>query len=209
MIEWAEKVWIPYCQQLNMPTMLIMDVFGAHKTPKFRALMENNCTELVYILPGYTGRLQPMDVGLNRPFKYRCHNLHDEELLADRNYKPTRIDVANWISKSWKSIDDLIVLNSWKKVGLLEHVYNMSDFDEGDDPLQLQGEINDDLDYEDIFDDIGDILYDKTGDDDATCDNVATGDDDAICDNVATRDNDAICDNVATGDDDANNLNDD
>jgi DDE superfamily endonuclease len=60
MLEWIEKVWKPSIS-CNKTSYLILDECRSHLTA---------CNTEVDLIPGgYTSRLQPMDIGLNKPFK--------------------------------------------------------------------------------------------------------------------------------------------
>ena len=74
----------------------------------------------IKIIPGaYTGALQVLDKGINRPFKGRyktqqlCWQIHNIQ-----NAKPARAQVARWIDITWGEITQDIITNTWRSIGL-------------------------------------------------------------------------------------------
>jgi hypothetical protein len=76
-------------------------------------------TEVEYIPGGYTPKLQPMDVGINKPFKNYVRGQFETWLIENLdNAKPQRKNVSKWISEAWKEIKQTTIVNSWEKVGI-------------------------------------------------------------------------------------------
>ena len=70
MLQWIEEVWEPVMERNNYaPTLLILDSAGAHLTSDVRRALADLNTVLVIIPGGYTSKLQPMDIGTNKPWK--------------------------------------------------------------------------------------------------------------------------------------------
>jgi DDE superfamily endonuclease len=90
----------------NKILYLILDECWSHLTAEVRKAFAD-CNTEVDLIPGdYTSRLQPMDVGLNKPFKgYVCDNYTDW-LNKNRNRKPTRQDVLKWIMNGWSRVSE-------------------------------------------------------------------------------------------------------
>jgi DDE superfamily endonuclease len=87
-------------------TYLLLDEYKVHLTGRVHAEFIRLNTEVDILPGGYTSRLQPMDVGLNKPFKSYARHLFDgwvEEQQGDE-CKARRVDAANWSSKSWNRI---------------------------------------------------------------------------------------------------------
>jgi hypothetical protein len=98
MLEWIAKVWKPHNAMYGNPlTYLLLDECTVHKMePVKEAFL--NCNTHVDLFPGgYTGRLQPMDVGCNKPFKDYLTEEFDDWLIDNMNKKPKRTDVSGWI----------------------------------------------------------------------------------------------------------------
>ena len=49
--------------------ILVADVHRAQQTDDVKALLKKKKTELVYVSPGCTSRIQPLDVSFHKPFK--------------------------------------------------------------------------------------------------------------------------------------------
>ena len=74
MLKWIELVLKPYVEQNNGLSHVIIDDYNSHKTPVvLHALRSLKC--IVSILPGgSTSQIQPLDVGVNKPFKGHLKN---------------------------------------------------------------------------------------------------------------------------------------
>ena len=73
---------------------------------------------LLDIPAGCTGKVQPVDVGIARPFKSRLRNLWGDWMLTqddDFPDTPERMDVSAWIHRSWDAMPVHIVQNAWRK----------------------------------------------------------------------------------------------
>jgi DDE superfamily endonuclease len=118
---WVEKVWAPFCESRNNEkTMFIMDRHGTHV--KCADLVKECNTIVVFIPAGYTSKLQVLDVGVNKPFKQHARGEY-VMFLQNRNNPgqlPSRFDVANWIVRAWEQISVPTILNTWRKVGVIE-----------------------------------------------------------------------------------------
>jgi hypothetical protein len=78
------------------------------------------CTAAGYKFPPFiTSILQVMDKGLHKPFK---QYLREESMAFMLNNpegtKPTRLDIATWIQRSWDLVQPAAVLNSWSSIGI-------------------------------------------------------------------------------------------
>ncbi|KAM7312951.1 pogo transposable element with KRAB domain [Ixodes scapularis] len=88
-VDWLKNVW------KNRPggmllkkSLLVMDSFRGHLTPKVRAELHEAHTHLAVIPGGLTGMLQPLDVSVNRHFKVefrRCYT----DWMASGNHEKT------------------------------------------------------------------------------------------------------------------------
>ena len=73
MVEWIEKVLSPYIH--TCPTgirpVLLLDGYRVHVMNAVVALIQGKGVHVEHIPPGCTGVCQPVDVGINKPFKTR------------------------------------------------------------------------------------------------------------------------------------------
>jgi hypothetical protein len=74
---------------------------------------------LKHIIPGgCTSLVQPVDVGINKPFKdrlrYQWWNwIIGQGIEGSIIKNPSRGEVADWIDRAWQSIPGEMVANSW------------------------------------------------------------------------------------------------
>ena len=68
-LNWAEKVWSPFCDKTEKNTYLIMDEYRVHLMGSCLNKIQEKGTEIDFIPSGYTSQLQVLDVGINKPFK--------------------------------------------------------------------------------------------------------------------------------------------
>ena len=94
MVDWVNKVWGPYTKQVGGSTLLILDKAKTHLTPNVCQLL-NSC-EVEYIPPRYTSKLQPMDVGMNKPFQDRMRECVEDFMVTyGVDKKPVRCDISH------------------------------------------------------------------------------------------------------------------
>ena len=75
--------------------------------------------EVDFIPAGYTPVLQVLDKGVHKPFK---QYLREESIAFMVNHlegtKPTRLDIAHWIRRSWDQVQHSTILNTWRSIGI-------------------------------------------------------------------------------------------
>ena len=126
--------------------------------------------EIIHIPGGCTGLTQPLDVGINKPFKWRVCVLWEEWMIdeSDRTglvYAPTCKDISGWVAEVvWGLNGKNLMRNTWRK---MEYDWF---FEEGVGDIGDNGDdvIDDDNDGGDgaIFDevcDVADMLDDVLG----------------------------------------------
>ena len=100
MPEWIEKVWHPFSMGKHRPTYTnIYDlgwVFYTHEKEYHPS--ENSGMQVDVIPYGYTGKMQILDKGINKPFKEKVQVAHIEQLLVN-NGNPKWHGVARWINR--------------------------------------------------------------------------------------------------------------
>lgn len=77
--------------------------------------MQNFGTQVDVIPGGYTGKMQILDKGINKPFKEKVQAAHIEWVLVNDG-KPKRHDVARWIAQAWEGITVNTITNTWVSV---------------------------------------------------------------------------------------------
>jgi len=119
-MQWIEKVWWPFCdRQGGNYTYLINDEFKVHLQGKIVRHTQERGTEVEFIPGGYTGALQVLDKGINKPFKnhYRSQQLR-WQVENEENAKPKRQDVARWIEAAWERVTVDSIRNTWESIGI-------------------------------------------------------------------------------------------
>jgi len=67
LLKWVEEQLIPLLE--NQPTLLVLDLFGAHKTQEVLGTFLANDITISLIPGGCTSLVQPLDVSINCLFK--------------------------------------------------------------------------------------------------------------------------------------------
>ena len=89
-------------------------------------------TQFVYIPSGLTPYLQPLDIGINKPFKARIKNSYlkfqissidkNNSLIMNKANKVSKTDMISFVSNAWWDEKDGIksdfIINSFKKSGI-------------------------------------------------------------------------------------------
>lgn len=167
MLDWISKVWKPVSQAYPA-TMLVLDSFTAHLTgPVMLALSLCN-TEVEIIPAGFTSKLQPMDVGVNKPFKGKVRSCFTKWMVANRmradpKEKPNRITVATWIKTAWSDIEQRTFINSFYGSGFdIEKVEGpelpVAELDIEDNDNENDGPVNEAPLIETEIDALGDAI---------------------------------------------------
>ena len=109
MREWITQQWAPACQD---NTLLILDVHKAQATSDIEARLAGCRTTQVFVPPGATSLVQPLDVCINAPFKAAVSRLANEH-VADNLEKyvqgsipagERRILLTRWVGQAWDEI---------------------------------------------------------------------------------------------------------
>ena len=99
--------------------VLLIDQAPSHKCTQTKETLANLGIQLELIPAGTTSLVQPVDVGINKPFKDRLRNEWWKWVVANATLenpmpRATRRDMASWIDKAWSDIPAEIVRNSWR-----------------------------------------------------------------------------------------------
>jgi hypothetical protein len=116
MLEWIQRVLKPFVEEhANQATHVILDDFTAHKTAKVNNAIQRLGMTSDLVLPGFTAVLQPLDVGINKPFKDYYRNCCTRNATSQNPQKPGRPLVSQWIIDSWENISVETIQNAWTK----------------------------------------------------------------------------------------------
>jgi hypothetical protein len=121
------KEWLRRNDQVLRDRHLLMDSFTGHKTADVVEHLMNHSSIQDYsiIPPRSTSQLQPLDVGINKPFKDRLRNKWNqwnettsvnERITTKGNYKSVPVlKLLEWVKEAWNEISTLTILNSFRK----------------------------------------------------------------------------------------------
>ena len=182
---WINQVWAARPGGLSRTkSLLVWDSFRAHLVPSVKRLLAAHNTDIAVIPGGLTNIVQPLDVSLNKPFKDRMREKWlnwmtdgEKSVPAGGNVRAaSTATVTNWVKASWTSLDESMVVKSFKKCG----ISNAMDGSE-DDALWEDGDIEtpEDNAIEDEDDDVYDdrVSHDQWNDlfGDSDCENEFEG----------------------------------
>ena len=111
-------VWAPFVRGKG-PTLLLLDSFRVHMMGCVITRLQELGTDVEILPAGCTSAVQPVDNGINKPFKdriraeFHAHQLSSFETSGQIS-TPSRLTVANWISSAWSDLSVEIVKRSWK-----------------------------------------------------------------------------------------------
>ena len=132
MLKWIDRAVVPYLQQkaVGAPALLLLDQLSAHWTLNVRNRLEELGVTLHKIPAGCTGHVQPIDVGIGKPFKDRVRAKWWDWLLtldptAAALASATREQAITWVRESWEDIPVEVVRNAWLKTGYSYFVDNL------------------------------------------------------------------------------------
>ena len=121
MLEWIERIWVPWITEKgHKHSLLIMDAHKVHLMKSVEDALAAVGTQIEIVVPGYTPKLQVLDVGINRPFKIFLGQCFRQFMIEADNSRqaPKRQDVARWISSAWQSISSSTIQNTWRHIGI-------------------------------------------------------------------------------------------
>jgi hypothetical protein len=117
--------------------LCIFDVFAAHRGDDLLEKLRQNNIHVVFVPASCTDRLQPLDLGINAPFKQSMKTFFEDfyaskvaEQLKHNTIKDVQIDMklytikplhAKWITKTF---DDLapkqeLIKHAWEMAGII------------------------------------------------------------------------------------------
>jgi len=123
MLQWVKQVLAPYVTTapVGIIPILFLDSFKVHLLSSVTNAIQNTGCQVDYIPAGCTGLVQPIDVGINKPYKSNMTKVFTGWLSdQDPNLPiraPKREDVSAWILSSVGMLTEDTVKNAWRKSG--------------------------------------------------------------------------------------------
>ncbi|KAG7336709.1 DDE superfamily endonuclease [Nitzschia inconspicua] len=125
MLVWIDECLLPHIQQRadGAPVVLFLDHFRCHYADTVKARLDTIGVQLKLIPKGCTSVVQPIDVGVNKPFKDRIKSLWWAWMIGfgeggGNIPTPSREDVQHWVVEAWNSVGAHIIQNAWRKTDL-------------------------------------------------------------------------------------------
>ena len=126
MLLWVDKILRPHVK--NVPAgivpYLLLDKYKCHYQGSVASAIENLGVEWDIIPGGCTSLVQPIDVGIGKPFKNRMRYNWEKWMVdqSDDDYgntdrvKPAEVRqfIASWGKEAWDKIPESVVYNSWR-----------------------------------------------------------------------------------------------
>ena len=103
--------------------VILLNLYRCHLMGSVVTAIQDLGIEVIHIPGGCTGLLQPLDVGLNKPFKVRVRASWEEWMMAMINNHgvveaPTCDDIASWVASThWDMDGTPMMRKAWRKTG--------------------------------------------------------------------------------------------
>jgi len=123
MLHWVEHVLAPYVATapVGIIPILFLDSFKVHLLGIVANAIQSLGVQVEFIPGGCTGLVQPIDVGINKPYKSSMTKVYTAWMLEQNPNLPIRAakreDVSAWILEAVGLITDETVRNAWRKTG--------------------------------------------------------------------------------------------
>ncbi|KAL7563790.1 hypothetical protein ACA910_000116 [Epithemia clementina (nom. ined.)] len=96
-----------------------MDKYSCHYQGSVANQIEDLGVEWDIIPGGCTGLVQPIDVGIGKPWKYRVWNHVENWMLETNNDRVSPKDTQQLIAiaacKAWENLPEEVVYNAWRR----------------------------------------------------------------------------------------------
>lgn len=104
---------------LNNPALLVMDNHESHLSIEALDLAKKNGVTVLTLHPHTTAKMQPLDVGLNGPFKVYYNSAVDSWLLRNPGLPMTIYEIAECVGLAYsKAMTPINITSAFKKTGI-------------------------------------------------------------------------------------------
>lgn len=146
MLQWVDTVLKPWAQEApdGIRPFVLLDSYRCHMTEQVKGAMDEVGVDYIHIPGGCTGLCQPVDVGINKPFKGRMVRKWEQFLIENRHQEdargklpsPSREVLSQWIIECLNSLGEQLARNAWNGPGYAYFNDNGVEMIEGvDDPF--------------------------------------------------------------------------
>lgn len=127
--DWINKIWLNMNLQQDQKSLLILDQFSVHKQGSIKKLLDEGQSLYIYLPPGSTSLLQPLDTHVNKDFKDRMRRKFEcwydlygckDENKTRKGYlrAPTVPLVTQWALEAWDEVPLAVVQKSFEYCGI-------------------------------------------------------------------------------------------
>lgn len=121
MLMWISKVLEPYIAMApeGIVPILFLDSYRCHMMASVITTIQDLGVEVEHIPGGCTPLCQPVDIGVNKPFKDRIRRqweewMINEGILTGTTTPPTRGHIVQWTLNAMNGMSHDIVFNAWR-----------------------------------------------------------------------------------------------
>jgi hypothetical protein len=121
MLMWVDTVLAPYVRDVpdGIVPLLYLDSYRCHMMKSVVDSITALGVEVDHIPGGCTSLCQPVDVGINKPFKNRIRDQWEawmirEGLEAATTKPPSRGHIAEWVVRAMETLQPDLIQNAWR-----------------------------------------------------------------------------------------------
>lgn len=157
MLDWVDNVLKPWAATApeHIRPFILLDSYRCHLTHAVMVAMDECGVDYFHIPGGCTGLCQPVDVGINKPFKVRMQRRWETFLMENRELEvrgripsPSREVLSQWIIDSLTDLNEGLVQNAWNGPGF---AYFNQQHDVGNADVDENAEDGDEEDFGNIL----------------------------------------------------------
>jgi hypothetical protein len=121
MIIWVDQVLCPYIETAPAGVLpnLLLDSYRCHMMASVVGMIQDLGVEVEHIPGGCTSLCQPVDIGVNKPFKNQIRQQWEQWMITEglangTTSPPTRENIIEWIQIATNYLLEQMVQNAWR-----------------------------------------------------------------------------------------------
>ena len=121
MLVWVDRVLQPYIETAPPGVMpiIFLDSYRCHMMASVVTKIQDLGVEVQHIPGGCTALCQPVDIGVNKPFKNRLRSEWEKWMILEglehgTTSPPTRADIIRWCRFAMNHLPEQMVRNAWR-----------------------------------------------------------------------------------------------